>query len=326
MNSRRTGLIIALCSVLGIFVMSILFLFAIILVTDDNSSLFESTYSMSSTDSIDLLYIEGTIGEASTSMLSTPTYDHQFIIDSLDALIADESSQALILFIDSPGGSVYHTDEIYLKLLDYKATGRPIYASLGSTAASGGYYLASAADYIVCNRNTLTGSIGVIGASFIDLSEFLSKHGIRVHTVTAGENKGMGNPYEPMTEEQLAIYQAVLDDTHQQFIEIVATGRQMAIEDVRSLADGRIYTARQALELGLVDELGTLEDTIALIREDYDLYNAELYTLAAPEPSSLDSLLMKLQALSPPSELEVALSLQELLSQCGYYYSGALRY
>ena len=195
------------------------------------------------------------------------TYDQQYLLDTLDALTEDDHNKGLLLHIDSPGGVVYQIDELYLKLMHYKEeTGRPVYAAVESYAASGGYYAACAADEIYANRNSITGSIGVIMGEYVDLSEFLDKLGVKVDYITSGPNKSMGNNYKPMTDEQRAIYQSICDEYYGRFLEIVADSRGMDVETVRPLADGRIYTATQAMQAGLIDGIEPYEDTLNRIK------------------------------------------------------------
>lgn len=207
-------------------------------------------------DYIARLEIKGTIEE------ENKTYNQKWLIDTISALKDDNSNVGIILFIDSPGGGVYEADEVYLALLDYKATGRPVYAYMGSLAASGGYYIACAADRIFANRNTLTGSIGVLAGSSVDLTGLMNNLGIKYTTIHAGKNKNMGNVNEPLSAEQAAIYQGIADECYDQFTSIVASSRKMLKEDVIKLADGRVYTAQQALQNGLVDYIDTFDDAV----------------------------------------------------------------
>lgn len=332
MHSRKTGLSIALGTCLAGTIIFIAFCILMFLFSNHLPLTGPLSSSNTTDDHIDLLSIKGEITSTPIHW-STSSYHHQSVLDTLDELINDPSSRGLILFLDTPGGSIYETDEVYLKLLTYKKTGRPIYAALGSMATSGGYYLATAADYIVCNRNTITGSIGVIMPSYIDLSEFLSTNGIKVHTPTAGSNKGMGSPYTPITEEQLSIVESILSEAHEQFIDVVATGRHMSHDTVSTLADGRIYSAKQALTSGLVDQIGTLEDTIQLMQNDYNLKDITINTLnPSPRYKGTGFLFNAAERIGlgssfkSSSDLEAALSLKASMSRYGYYYSGALRY
>lgn len=206
---------------------------------------------------IAVLHVEGVIED------SGETYNQNWILDTIDELGRDRKNGGILLYIDSPGGGVYQSDEVYLALEDYKhSTGNRVWAYMGPLAASGGYYIACAADVIYANRNTLTGSIGVISATSVDLTELMKKYGIKMTTVTAGKNKNMLNINSPMTEEHRAIMQGIADEAYDQFTDIVSQSRNMKIEKVRALADGRIYTAAQAEANGLIDYIDTYENTV----------------------------------------------------------------
>lgn len=206
---------------------------------------------------IAVLHVEGVIED------SGETYNQNWILDTIDELGRDRKNSGILLYIDSPGGGVYQSDEVYLALEDYKhSTGNKVWAYMGPLAASGGYYIACAADVIYANRNTLTGSIGVISATSVDLTELMKKYGIKMTTVTAGKNKNMLNINSPMTEEHRAIMQGIADEAYDQFTDIVSQSRNMKIEKVRALADGRIYTAAQAEANGLIDYVDTYENTV----------------------------------------------------------------
>ena len=200
------------------------------------------------------LYIDGVIQK------SNETYNQEWLLSTIEDLKKDPYNAGILLVVDSPGGTVYEADEAYLALKDYRDSGKEVWAYFESMAASGGYYIACAADTIWANRNTLTGSIGVIAGSSLDATEFLEKIGIKTTTFTAGKNKNMLNYNSPLTEEQRAIMQSVADDAYDQFTSIVASARQRSISQIRELADGRIYTAKQAQSNGLIDSIGTLMD------------------------------------------------------------------
>ncbi|MDF3002665.1 MAG: sppA [Bacillota bacterium] len=219
------------------------------------------------------LYVEGSIMSGQADTFGLPIgYQHNWTLNKIDEMIADQNNQGLILFVDSPGGGVYESDELYLKLKEYKEkTGRPVYSAMGSMAASGGYYISAAADKIFANRNTWTGSIGVTIGTLYDISGLLDRYGIKTETITAGRNKAMGSSVEPMTAEQKEIFQSLVDDAYDQFTGIVADERKLSLPDVKALADGRVYTAKQALDLGLVDDIGTFKDAVNDMKESYDL-------------------------------------------------------
>lgn len=207
--------------------------------------------------------IDGEIGPTEEeSIWSTTTgYNHDLYMNYVDQLIEDSKNYGILLYINSPGGTVYESDELYLKLMEYKEkTKRPIWAYFGSEACSGGYYIAMAADKIYANRNCWTGSIGVI-VSLVNCKELYDKVGIKEIDITSGENKSMGSSGLDLTKEQQEILQGLVDEAYDQFVGIVATGRNLEETQVRKLADGRIYSASQALELKLVDEIATLEET-----------------------------------------------------------------
>lgn len=180
----------------------------------------------------------------------------------LQDFLNDPSIRAIVVRINSPGGVVAPTQEIYRALNKTREKGKPVVASMGSVAASGGYYIASAADSIYANPGTLTGSIGVI-MQISNLGGLLKKVGVRFEVVKAGRHKDIGSFAREMTSEERRILQNLLDDVYEQFVEAIATGRKLEKERVRELADGRIFTGRQAKEAGLIDNLGDLEDAIA---------------------------------------------------------------
>ena len=174
----------------------------------------------------------------------------------------DASIKAIILRIESPGGGVASSQEIYEEVSRVRSGGKLVVASLGSVAASGGYYVACTADRIFANAGTLTGSIGVI-VQLANAEELLRKVGVASTVITSGPFKDSGNPTRTLRPEERQVFQALVDDVYQQFVEAVAQGRNLPLDEVRQAADGRIYTGRQARDLRLVDELGSMEDAIA---------------------------------------------------------------
>jgi len=189
------------------------------------------------------------------------------VVRQLDRWGKDDNVSAIVLHINSPGGGVAASQEIYDKILKIrKDTQKPIVASMSSVCASGGYYVACAADQIVANPGTLTGSIGVI-LQWPVLDDMLSKVGIDYETIKSGARKDMGSPFRKPTEADRDAFQSVIDDVYQQFVAAVAEQRNMNWDDVLRLADGSIYSGRQAFELNLVDTLGTFEDAVDLAGE-----------------------------------------------------------
>lgn len=181
-------------------------------------------------------------------------------LERLKQFREDDTIRAIVIRINSPGGGVGPSQEIYSEIRKTIPT-KKVIASLGSVAASGGYYLAAAANGIVANPGTITGSIGVI-LGYTDLQEVFRKIGLAPVVVKSGAFKDMGSPLRAMSTEEQAILQGFVDKIHQQFVQAVAQGRNMDIAVVAQLADGRIYTGEEALGLGLVDRLGNLTDAI----------------------------------------------------------------
>ena len=175
----------------------------------------------------------------------------------------NSSVRAIVLHIDSPGGGVVASQEMYEEVRAVRDGGKPVIVSMGSLAASGGYYVAVGGSYLVANRGTLTGSVGVI-SEFLQVKDALDKLGIGVKTIKAGKLKDAGSPMRAMNEDDQKYFQALMDDVHRQFIDVVARERKMDVEKVRELADGRVFTGEQALQLGLVDTLGTFEDAVRI--------------------------------------------------------------
>ncbi len=181
------------------------------------------------------------------------------IVRAIKAAAKDPSVKAILLKVDSPGGSVLASDEIYHAL---KVSGKPVVAYMGSLAASGGYYVSMAASHVMAHPDTLTGSIGVI-SEFLNYEGLYEKVGLKSKIIKSAENKDFGAPSVPFTVNDEKLWQALIDETYESFVGIVAANRKMSTEDVKKLADGRIYTGRQALAVKLVDELGYSDDAIA---------------------------------------------------------------
>lgn len=275
-------------------------------------------YENVTSEHIAVVFVEGVISSASSSgILSEGTgYDHQFILDSIDLAINNDANKGLMIYVNSPGGGVYESDELYLKIRTYQElTGRPVYTYMGPMAASGGYYIAAPSDKIIANRNCWTGSIGVTMGTYFDISGLLDKYGVKSVTITAGRNKAMGSYTDPMTEEQLAILQSLVDEAYSQFVTIVADGRGMDINQVVKLADGRVYTARQAKELGLVDEINTFDQAVATMQKDNDLEDCDVFYVTPPSVGFLEQLMGQVKSIKQSSS-DLSM-LMELMAQNG---------
>ncbi|HET9131333.1 MAG TPA: signal peptide peptidase SppA, partial [Terriglobia bacterium] len=207
---------------------------------------------LSTEERIALIRVEGVILDAQQTISELKRYGENPLV------------KAIVVRIDSPGGGVVPSQEIHdaVKRIRDKQN-KLVIASMGTVAASGGYYIAAATDRIVANPGTLTGSIGVI-MELANVEGLMKKIGVESVVIKSGSHKDLGSPFRAMNVEDRTILQNVMDDVHSQFIEAVAAGRSLEIKDVRMLSDGRIFTGRQAKAAKLVDELGDLNDAIKL--------------------------------------------------------------
>jgi protease-4 len=187
--------------------------------------------------------------------------DSQPVIRKLEKLARSRSIKAIVLRIESPGGGVAASQEIYEAVKKIRERGKPVVVSMGSVAASGGYYVACAADSIIANPGTTTGSIGVI-LEVPNIQKLLDKVGVRFQIIKSGKFKDIGSPYRDMRPEERRYLQEFVDDAFQQFVSVVSEARKLTREKVLAIADGRILTGKQALEAGLVDRLGDLQDAV----------------------------------------------------------------
>ena len=285
MNQKRW---IALFVAIGLFIASIGFQFLTSVVTTDFESMFNLTDTDddftekviedgSATNKIAVIHLNGVIQNTTPStFINTSSYNHKRFLDKLDKAAEDSNVNGIILRVDTPGGGVVESAEIHDKIVEIKEEyEKPIYVSMGNTAASGGYYIAAPTDKIVAHHGTLTGSIGVIMESF-NFAEFAEEHGIDFNTIKSGEYKDIMSMSREMTDSEREILQAMIDDMYGEFVQVIVEGREMSEDRVRELGDGRVYTGAQAQEVGLVDELGSLEDTIAMMTEEYELGNPQV--------------------------------------------------
>ncbi len=214
-------------------------------------------------DAVAVVRLDGTITSGPEDYFSTQGITPERVARLLEQAANDPDVKAVVVRVNSPGGSVVASDDIYHALLEFE---KPVVVWMGEMAASGGYYIACGGDYVFAHPNTLTGSIGVI-SQFINVEELLDEVGVDVVVITSGPHKDIGSLFREMTEEEQALWGAIIDETYEGFVEIVAQARGLPLEDVRELANGSIYTGRQALEVGLVDGVGTLDDAIAKAAE-----------------------------------------------------------
>jgi protease-4 len=233
-------------------------------------------------------------------------YDHQATLGYIKSLADDMDNKGILLYMNTPGGTVYHSDELYLALLDYKKdTGRPVHAYMSEMCASGGYYISMASDYITANRITITGSIGVI-STMIDTSGLFEELGLRTVVIDSGEHKGAGSLGVEITPRQQAVYRSIIDEYFELFVSLIADGRSMDIQTVKDLADGRIYTAQQAYQQGLIDEVGSWDGALSGFEE---LTGAVAYfPNLHSEMSFLEQVFARVPGVLPANEADFALS------------------
>lgn len=251
-------------------------------------------------DYIAVVDVIGTIQEESSDAFSENEYLHDSTLAYIDDLMEDDANKGILLYVDSPGGTVYESEELYLKLKEYKAkTGNKIWAYMAHYAASGGYMISMAADEIYANPNTTTGSIGVIMSGY-DLTGLYEKLGIEYYSITSGEYKDSSN----MTEEQMKIYQEQVNECYEKFVDIVEEGREMSEEAVKKIADGRTYTANQALKLGLIDEISLYDDMKENMKNKFGV--AEIYQQSLDsENFEWSDLFWKIKELIPKSDAQI---------------------
>lgn len=263
------------------------------------------------------LYVEGTIEDANS------TYNQKWLLSTIYKLADDANNTAIAMYVNSPGGGVYQADDVYLALKDYKRKGKNLYVYMGPIAASGGYYISCPADKIYANRNTLTGSIGVIAGELIDATELLDNIGIKIEAIHSGRNKLMGNFYEPITEEQEEILQSVSDECYNQFISIVANERGMNINKVKELADGRIYTAAQAVQHNLIDGIRDWDAMIDELRREVMIPDCRVITFRYEHKQtfreSLLGMISNIQNQQAAAKLGVPLSVMDDLQGFNSY-------
>jgi protease-4 len=210
---------------------------------------------------VGVITLEGVIMSGSSGLFSAAGTGP--VLAQLHEAAEDPDIGALVIRINSPGGTVAASQELYEEALKVKEAGKKLVVSMGDVAASGGYMVACAADKIVANPGTTTGSIGVI-MQFQNVEGLYDKLGLKENVIKSAPHKDIGSSTRPMTAEERKILQGMVDEMYEQFVKIVARGRNMSVEEVRKLADGRIFTGTQAKELGLVDELGNYYDALRI--------------------------------------------------------------
>jgi protease-4 len=216
-------------------------------------------------DKVAVVPVEGVIAPADDTLGGTvPTSTPEGLTDALRQAGSDPSVVAVVLEIDSPGGGVTASDEMHQSVLDFEEnTGEPVVVSMQDVTASGGYYISTAADRIVANKTTLTGSLGVI-IPLTNFAEAADKYGIKQVVIKSGKYKDMGSAFREMTPKERDILQSIVDDLYAQFVDVISEGRDIPKDRVREIADGRVYSGLQAKKLGLIDSFGGLDEASAI--------------------------------------------------------------
>lgn len=277
--------------------------------------LIEETVEGEGEDKVLLLSLEGVIAPAQGGGLFGGA-----VIDpvermrrQLEQAEKDEHVKAVVLVIDSPGGAVTTSDQLHREVSKFRQrTQKPVVVQMGAVCASGGVYVAVAADKIVCEPTTITGSIGVI-LSTLNFHELLGKYGVKDVTITSGPNKALLNPTSPVSDEHRSILQKMVDENYDRFVQLVAEGRSLDVEVVRGFADGRIYTPNEALQLKLVDQIGYREDAVNLARQLANLTSPSRLVRYTRPPTLADVLAGNVRApLALGERLDPAVLVDEL--------------
>jgi protease-4 len=270
------------------------------------TTVYEEEYvSGSGPAKIAVVPVEGTIASADSTVPGVqPPVTPEGLAVALRQAEEDPSVAAVVLGVNSPGGGVTASDEMHQSILDFKeSSGKPVVVAMDSVAASGGYYISTAADRIVANETTLTGSLGVI-FSLTDFSELADEYGVEQEIIKSGEFKDMGSSFRDLTPEEREIFQSLVDESYEEFVEVIEEGRDLPEERVREIADGRIYSGRQAKELGLVDSFGGLDEASEISQNLAGVGEATVVRYVQPE-SFTDTLLARL-APQEPEALQIA--------------------
>jgi protease-4 len=249
-----------------------------------------------------VLNVNGVIGAPDAGVLGN-ALSHSELLSQIDQATDDQQIAAVVVRVNSPGGGVVASSELHKALVELRESGKRVVISMGSTAASGGYYIATAGDQIYANADTLTGSLGVI-ISLLNYGEAFENLGLRQLVFKSGEFKDIGLPTRELTPEERDILQSIVDQAYEGFVDVIVEGRNLPRERVLEVADGRIYTGEQALELGLVDELGGEDQAIAAAKELAALDEDALVVRYNQNLSFQDLLLSSLeQSQRPPDPL-----------------------
>lgn len=269
-------------------------------------------------DRIAVIPVEGTIApDVSSAGDLLPSTTPRGLADALTQAGEDPTVSAVILEINSPGGGVTASADMHDEILDFKrSSDKPVVVSMADTAASGGYYIATAADRIVAQETTLTGSLGVY-LGLLNFSEAAEKYGITQEYVRSGEFKTMGDPFRQLSDDEREIFQSIVDENYNEFVDVIVEGRDLPESEVREIADGRIYSGLQARDLDLVDELGDLDTAVESTAELAGVDDPTVVRYV--RQAGFGSLLMARFAPEPPEAVQIA-------EAAGVQFSGEPQY
>ncbi len=278
----------------------ILILHLVILVASAGVLLSRKKTAQTTNDKIVVVPLDGVITHENASFAQGASVDG--IVETLEDLREDDHVKAVILRINSPGGSVGAVQEIHRAVLKFRGAGKFVVSSFGDVAASGGYYIACAGDKIVTNPGTLTGSIGVI-MQIPNVKGLMEKFGVSMMTIKSGDMKDSASPFRTMTEEERSYFTKLIMDSYGQFFDAVKEGRKLDDAALKPLADGRVFTGRMAKDAKLVDEIGGLEEAVEVAKQLAGLEGKKPKVIHHRGASSLERLL-NLMSREPLKQLE----------------------
>jgi protease IV len=289
MNGKRWA---ALGIAAGLFLFSTIINLLSTFAFEDMNSTFENMFSSSEEGFVEeviengdpftkiaVLEVDGVIQDTGGdvgSFFESPGYNHRDFLEKLEQVKDDDAVKGIIIRVNSPGGGVVESAEIHDKLVEIQTKAKkPVYISMGTMAASGGYYISAPATKIFASPETLTGSLGVIMQG-INYEGLAKKYGVDFVTIKSGPYKDIMSPSREMTEAERKILQSMIDNSYSGFVKVISEGRNLSESKVKEIADGRIYDGRQAKELNLIDEFGYFDDVVEIIKKDLKLKDAQV--------------------------------------------------
>ncbi len=304
MNKKSWILIISGLTVSLLLICGGLFVVTMWIISNTDST--ETAWNFGDGDAVAIVHVEGVIMPGDAPPVtpfggsSSGTAYSQRVVKHLKKANADSNVKVVILYVDSPGGSVFASEEIYQQI---KKMTKPVITAMGSMAASGGYYVSAPTQEIWATSSSLTCSIGVI-SQFLNLEGFAKQYGITEITIKSGKLKDTGNPFREFSAEDRQLWQSIIDETYDEFVRIVAEGRKMKEDEVRKIADGRVCTGKQAKAMGLVDQIGYLPQVIDRAAELGNIDGTPRLVEYTDEQTFLQALGLSTEPTTPMSQLK----------------------